>query len=207
MPDARLILASGSPQRRRLLAAAGFAFDVMSPREEVECGICSTGGPASLVTELAMSKALDVAAKLKERRELSGSGIVILACDTVAECGGEVLGKPADEAHARSMLERLRGSIHRVYSGVCAWQPLETAAAPDVRLAVSELRMDAISDAALEEYLASGLWRDKAGAFGYQDRAGWLHLISGSESNVIGLPMELATVMLADQGVRPRAGS
>jgi septum formation protein len=207
MPDARLILASGSPQRRRLLAEAGFAFDVLPPREEVECGICSTGGPASLVTELAMSKALDVAAQMKERGELSGSAVVILACDTVAECGGEVLGKPADEAHARSMLERLRGSVHRVYSGVCAWQPLEAAAPPDVRLAVSELRMDTISDSALDEYLASGLWRGKAGAFGYQDRADWLHLISGSESNVIGLPMELATVMLADQGVLPGTAS
>ena len=207
MPASQLILASGSPQRRRLLAEAGFAFDVLPPREEVECGICSTGGPASLVTELAMSKALDVAAQLKERGELSGSALVILACDTVAECGGEVLGKPADEAHARSMLERLRGSVHRVYSGVCTWQPLDAAAPPDVRLAISELRMDAISDAALDEYLASGLWRGKAGAFGYQDRAGWLHLISGSESNVIGLPMELATAMLADQGVRPHAAS
>jgi septum formation protein len=208
MPAPRLILASGSPQRRRLLADAGYSFDLLPPREHVECGICSAGGPAALVTELAMSKALDVAAQLRERGQLSDAATVILASDTVAECGGEVLGKPADEAHARSMLERLRGSVHRVYSGVCAWRPFaaEPAAAPDVRLAVSELRMDEISDAALDEYLASGLWRGKAGAFGYQDRAGWLHLISGNESNVVGLPMELASVMLAAQGVRPAAG-
>jgi septum formation protein len=74
---------------------------------------------------------------------------------------------------------------------------------PDVRLATSELRMDAISDAELDEYLATGLWRGKAGAFGYQDRAGWLHLNSGSESNVVGLPMELLDEMLAAIGVRP----
>jgi septum formation protein len=210
MPGPQLILASGSPQRRQLLAAAGFEFEVLAPREEVECGICSTGGPASLVTELAASKALDVAAQLKARQaaadaaaKLSGTPLVILACDTVAEVGGEVLGKPADEAHARSMLERLRGSVHRVYSGVCAWRPLDPAAAPDVQLAVSELRMDPISDAAIDEYLASGLWRGKAGAFGYQDRAGWLHLASGSESNVIGLPMELVAEMLARQGIAP----
>ncbi len=200
----RLILASGSPQRRRLLSDAGYRFDVAAPREHVECGICSTGGPAALVTELAMSKALDVAAQLKERDELSGSPTLVLACDTVAECRGEVLGKPADEAHARAMLERLRGTVHRVYSGICVWQPLGPAASPDVQLAVSELRMDAISDAALDEYLTSGLWRGKAGAFGYQDRAGWLHLARGSESNVIGLPMELAVPMLAAQGVTPK---
>lgn len=208
MPAPRLILASGSPRRRQLLAEAGYAFDVLPPRDEVECGICSTGGPAALVTELAMSKALDVAAQLKDRGELSDSPTVMLACDTVAECGGEVLGKPADEAHARSMLERLRGSVHRVYSGVCVWQIAAqvVSAEPDVRLAVSELRMDSIDDDALDEYLASGLWRGKAGAFGYQDRVGWLHLTSGTESNVVGLPMELIVEMLARQGVAPRAG-
>jgi septum formation protein len=190
-----------------LLAAAGYAFDVVPPREEVECGICSTGGPAALVAELAASKSLDVAAQLKRRGELDEGGRIILACDTVAECNGEILGKPHDEAHARRMLELLRGSVHRVYSGVCVWAPMVGAeqAEPDVQLAVSELRMDAISDAQVDDYLESGLWRGKAGAFGYQDRAGWLHLISGSESNVIGLPMELAIDMLAAKGIVPHA--
>jgi septum formation protein len=207
MPALHLILASGSPRRRQLLAEAGYVFDVLPPREEVECGICSTGGPAALVTELAMSKALDVAAQLKDRGQPSGAPAVILACDTVAECNGEVLGKPLDEAHARSMLQRLRGTVHRVYSGICVWQlqAKTTSSQPDVRLAVSELRMDAIDDDALDEYLDSGLWRGKAGAFGYQDRAGWLHLVSGTESNVVGLPMELAIEMLAGQGVVPAA--
>jgi septum formation protein len=203
----KLILASGSPQRRRLLAEAGYAFDVVSPREHVECGICSSGGPAALVTELAMSKALDVAAQLKDRHARLDDAVVILACDTVAECGGEVLGKPLDEAHARRMLELLRGSVHRVYSGLCAWRPFDAAASPDVRLALTELTMDALSDGELDDYLASGMWRDKAGAFGYQDRAGWLHVTSGSESNVIGLPLELAVEMLAAQGLRPTAAT
>lgn len=208
MTSPQLILASGSPQRRQLLAAAGYEFVVLPPRDHVECGICSTGGPATLVTELAVSKALDVAAQLHERGEASSSPVVILACDTVAECGGEVLGKPADETHARSMLERLRGSVHRVYSGVCTWRVAagSSAATPDVQLAVSELEMDRLSNEALEEYLASGLWRGKAGAFGYQDRAGWLHLTSGTESNVIGLPMDVVVEMLAAHGVAPRDG-
>jgi septum formation protein len=207
MPAPQLILASGSPQRRRLLAEAGYEFEVRSPREHVECGICSSGGPAALVAELAMSKALDVAAQLKEGGGPPEPTLVILACDTVAECGGEILGKPVDEAHARRMLELLRGSVHRVYSGVCTWRPFDAATSPDVRLALSELRMDAIPDRELDDYLASGLWRDKAGAFGYQDRAGWLHLISGGESNVIGLPMELTKAMLAEQGMHPAAGT
>ena len=200
----QLILASSSPRRRALLAEAGYRFEIVPPNEAAECGICSTGGPATLVVELAVSKALDVAAQLKHRHALD-EHVVIIACDTVAECGGEVLGKPRDEDHARNMLERLRGSIHRVYSGLCVWRPQAEGEAgkPDVRLATSELRMDAISDLELDEYLASGLWRGKAGAFGFQDRAGWLHLTSGSESNVVGLPMELLQRMLAAAGIRP----
>jgi septum formation protein len=205
MSTCRLILASNSPRRRELLADAGYQFDILPPRETAECGICSTGGPAALVVELAASKAVDVAAQLKQRRELTGEAIII-ACDTVAECNGDVLGKPRDEDHARAMLEQLRGSIHRVYSGLCVWNPIAEgeAGTPDVRLATSELRMDPISDEQLDDYLASGLWRGKAGAFGYQDRVGWLHLLAGSESNVVGLPMELLTEMLAGLGIAPR---
>ena len=55
-----------------------------------------------------------------------------------------------------------------------------------------------LTDAQIDEYLASGLWEGKAGAFGYQDRVGWLHIVEGSESNVIGLPLELLAEMLAD---------
>jgi septum formation protein len=200
----RLILASSSPRRRELLAEAGYRFDVVPPHESAECGICSTGGPAGLVVELASSKAFDVAAQMKHGGDLTDP-CVIIACDTVAECGGEILGKPRDEAHARNMLQLLRGSVHRVYSGVCVWRPLADghAGKPDVRLAASELRMDPISDAELEDYLDSGLWQGKAGAFGYQDRSGWLHLTSGSESNVVGMPMELVVQMLDAVGVRP----
>lgn len=194
MPQLQLILASGSPQRKRLLTEAGYDFEIVVPNDSAECGICSTGGPAALVVELAQRKAADVIGQLSEReQEVSVSGIVV-ACDTVAECEGAVLGKPTDEEHARSMLERLRGQVHRVYSGLCVW-PLSTGA-PETRLAVTELQMDSISDQQLDEYLASGLWRGKAGAFGYQDRSGWLHIIQGSESNVIGLPMELLREML-----------
>ena len=204
MTEARLILASSSPRRREILTAAGYRFDVIPPHESAECGICSTGGPAGLVVELASSKAFDVAAQLKHRGELAGPCIII-ACDTVAECGGEILGKPRDEDHARQMLQLLRGGVHRVYSGVCVWRPLVDgdAGKPDVRLAASELRMDPISDAELEDYLDSGLWQGKAGAFGYQDRPGWLHLTSGSESNVVGMPMELVVQMLEAVGIRP----
>ena len=194
MSQLRLILASGSPQRKRLLSEAGYSFDVVIPDDSVECGVCSTGGPAGMVGELALKKAADVARQLSEGDEAI-SDFLLIACDTIAECQGTILGKPNDEEHARNMLTMLRGTIHRVYSGLCVW-PSDENAAPLTQIAVTELRMDDISDDQLEEYLESGLWKGKAGAFGYQDRIGWLHVIQGSESNVIGLPMELLNEML-----------
>jgi septum formation protein len=189
-----LILGSGSPQRHRLLTEAGYPFEVVVPGEAAECGICSNGGPAALVADLALRKAADVAGQLGSGHQ----GCLIIACDTVAECGGAVLGKPSDEQHARDMLQQLSGTVHRVYSGLCLWphqisgpvRPIET------RVAVTELRMDPLTEADLDEYLASGLWQGKAGAFGYQDRVGWLHVVKGSETNVIGLPTELLAEML-----------
>ena len=58
--------------------------------------------------------------------------------------------------------------------------------------------MDRLSAEEIDDYLASGLWEGKAGAFGYQDRLGWVHVVEGSETNVVGLPMELLAEMLAE---------
>lgn len=190
----RLILASTSPQRRRLLEEAGYAFEVVPPSGSAECGICSGEGPAELVARLARQKAADVAA-----RSAPGAAVV-LACDTVAECGGQILGKPVDREHARRMLAALRGKRHRVWSGLCLW-PLD-ATPPRVETAVTELDMEPLSDADLEDYLDTGQWEGKAGAFGYQDRLGWVRIVSGSESNVIGLPLELLARMLPPGATR-----
>jgi len=181
-----LILASRSPRRRELLSAAGYRFEVRPPSELAELGSCSGESPRELVARLAYQKAADVAQRVE-------SGLV-LGCDTVAECDGQVLGKPVDQPHARQMLERLSGREHRVLSGLCLWKTPNGE--PVVRVAVTRLRMDPLGEEQLDEYLSSGGWRGKAGAFGYQDRLGWVHVIEGSESNVVGLPMELLAEML-----------
>jgi septum formation protein len=182
-----LILASASPRRRELLQEAGYEFEVVVPSVEAECGVCSGETPPELVARLAYQKAVDVGPRV-------GRGL-ILACDTVAECQGQILGKPADEAHARQMLQLLSGREHRVYSGLCLWD--YPAGEPDVRVDETVLRMDPLSDRQIEGYLASGQWEGKAGAFGYQDQLGWIHILRGSESNVVGLPLELLAAMLS----------
>ena len=183
----KLILASGSPQRRRLMAEAGYAFEVMIPGEHAECGPAAGEAPVDYAARMAYQKAVDVVDRVP-------AGVVI-ACDTIVECGGEILGKPADVADARRMLSALSGQTHHVYSGLCVWPRPDGPAA--VRTAETRLVMNRLSAEVLDEYLASGQWAGKAGAFGYQDRTGWLKLVAGSESNVIGLPLELLAEMLA----------
>jgi septum formation protein len=169
------------------LAEAGYRFDVVPPDESAECGLCSGEGPAGLVARLAYQKAAEVASRV-------GEGLIV-GCDTVAECDGQILGKPRDEEHARKMLQTLRGRDHRVLSGLCLLR--EPGGWRDVRVAVTRLRMDPLTDAQIDEYLESGAWEGKAGAFGYQDRLGWVHVVEGSESNVVGLPLELLAAMIA----------
>jgi septum formation protein len=196
--DSKLILASGSPQRHRLLTDAGYAFRVVVPSPTAECGVCSRESPGELVARLARQKAADVFEQLQAAENIAALarlGQLLVACDTVAECVGKILGKPTDRAHARQMLELLRGREHRVYSGLCLW-PLDGRPA-QTRVARTTLRMDELSGERIEEYLDSGLWEGKSGAFGYQDRVGWLWIVEGSESNVIGLPLELLAEMLA----------
>jgi septum formation protein len=186
-----LILASNSPRRAQLLRDANFEFEVIAPSESVE-EAASRDSPAmpapDLVARLAFLKAQDVAARIER-------GIVI-ACDTVAECQGQILGKPAGRDDARRMLKLLRSQEHRVYSGLCVWRR------PDdeqrLEIDVTKLVMDPISDEQLEQYLDSGQWEGKAGAFGYQDGLDWVHVVEGSESNVVGLPMELLGRVLAE---------
>jgi septum formation protein len=183
----KMILASSSPRRRELLAAAGHTFEILAPSEFAECGVCSGETPPELVARLAYQKAVDVATRV-------GPSLIV-ACDTMVECQGQVLGKPRDDDHARAMLRLLSSHDHRVYSGLCLWQVPNGE--PMVEVDRTTLRMDRLTDEQIDAYLATGLWEGKAGAFGYQDGFDWLHIVEGSESNVVGLPMELLTKMLA----------
>jgi septum formation protein len=190
-----------------LLTAAGYEFEVVPPAEDVECGVCSESGPAGLVAELAYRKAAAVRQQLlavpqSKTRNLAPA--VVLAADTIAECDGFILGKPRDESDARRMLQQLSGREHRVLTGVCLWCFDKNE--PMIRVAVTKLRMDTLTDQQLDEYVSSGGWEGKAGAFGYQDRLGWVHITEGSESNVVGLPMEMLAEMMAELGQRAGGG-
>lgn len=183
-----IILASSSPRRKELLERFGYRFRVVEPDPSAECGICSRETPPELVARLAYQKAANVIEKI--------DGGLVLACDTVAECVAIILGKPEDRDHAKQMLERLRGRNHSVYSGLCLWD--KASAQRHVRVDVSRLWMEPISDSQLEAYLDTDQWIGKAGAFGFQDGPDWIRLDQGSATNVVGLPMEMLEKMLAE---------
>tara|TARA_B100000519_G_scaffold160388_1_gene142245 strand:+ start:984 stop:1583 length:600 start_codon:yes stop_codon:yes gene_type:complete len=181
-----LILASTSPRRKQLLTEFGYQFETDPPSDDAECGVCSGETPPELVVRLARQKAVDVAVRY--------NFAIILGCDTVAECYGQVLGKPRDREDARRMLSLIRGKEHRVHSGICLWIRPEDQVL--LQVDTTTLFMDDVSDEHLEYYLDTNKWEGKAGAFGYQDGWDWLHVTKGSETNVVGLPMELLEKML-----------
>lgn len=187
------MLASGSPRRAELARAEGWDVEIVPPPESAEERAAPRGADESLeafVTRLAVAKAAAVVA--------AGARGLVLACDTLSEVEGLPLGKPADRDDARRMLEALSGKRHRVVSGVCLWE----AAGGGVRErpvtghAESTLVMPPLDEAFIAGYLATGLWRGKAGACGFQDGHVPLELVAGSPSNVVGLPLELVRELL-----------
>lgn len=187
--DEELILASGSPRRAQLLRAAGYDFRVQPASDAAECGMCSRETAPQLVARLAFRKAADVAQTLCQSQPPGQAAGLIVAADTVASCVGQILGKPRDREHAEATLRLLSGRQHDVYTGVCLWSVRQNRCVVDV--VRTSLTMQTLSEEMLAEYLDSMLWEGKAGAFGYQDGNDWLRVDDdGSETNVVGLPME-----------------
>jgi septum formation protein len=183
-----LILASSSPRRQTLLLEAHYSVIVQEPCDSAEDQHQRGELAEDFVQRQAIQKANDVA-----RQHSSG---VILACDTIACFQGAILGKPNDRGHAQQILEKLRGHQHTVLTGICLWHRPSNRTI--VRCVETTLFFDNVSDKALQQYLDTNKWQGKAGAFGYQDGWDWLHIIHGSSSNVIGLPLEALAEMLAD---------
>jgi septum formation protein len=191
--QAKLVLASGSPRRRELLAEAGVGFEVLTP--DVDESAAPGEPPAVLAERLARAKADAVLERVEPGRW-------VLAADTVVALDGELFGKPADPGEALRMLRRLAGRTHRVFTGYalgCAGEgPLESA------VEESRVTLCALSDAQIEAYVASGEPLDKAGAYAAQGEAGrFVEKIEGSRSNVIGLPLEAVLPRLRRLGIAP----
>lgn len=181
-----LVLASGSPRRRALLAQLGIALEV-APSDVDESELPGEGA-RDYVARLA---------RVKAQRAPMAEGVAVLAADTAVVLDGRIFGKPRDPAHARQMLLELSGREHSVVTGVQALGPLGSASA------VVETRVwfSPIPPAQADWYVATGEPMDKAGAYGIQDRGGvFVQAIEGSYSNVVGLPLGEALSLLERVG-------
>jgi len=182
----RIILASGSPRRKELMAMAELDFDII-PAECEE--IIDTKSAKEAVGSLSHQKALWVANK--ERDAYPGDTLVIGA-DTVVALDDVILGKPKDAEDAFKMLKALSGREHEVYTGV-------SIISLDNRIdesfvSCTKVRFYPLTDDEIREYISTGEPFDKAGAYGIQGKGGLLvEGISGDYNNVVGLPIaELA---------------
>lgn len=193
-----LILASASPRRRELLVELGLSFSVLTSGAEDDLGLDPRRpleGPAevaTLATRIALAKAKDVARRM-------APGPLVLAADTVVSLPGEaVMGKPTSLDDARDMLSRLLDRDHLVVTGLALINSQDGQV--DSVAEVSHVRLEA-SPAALHQYLESGQWQGKAGAYGIQDPGTPVVKCVGSVTNVIGLPVVQAAALLAEHGL------
>ena len=189
----RLILASASPRRAKLLSDAGYRFEIEPANIDEENLVTST--PSELAQRLAVQKAEAVAERFPDD--------VVLAADTIVCLGEQVMGKPANANEAREMLALLSGTTQVVITGVCVIH--KSTSFTQAARSLSAVRMDVLSTEQIERYIISGDWEGKAGGYGIQDNDPFVKRVSGSHTNVVGLPMELTRKMLARAGVQPAA--
>ena len=186
----RLLLASQSPHRLRLLSEAG--YDV----EAVPVAI-DEPDPAAFA-DLDAGLAQIALLKAHEARRRGASGL-IFAADTVGCVEGKTFGKPRDRADARRMLQSISGTVHEVRSGWCLLRTRDGLERSGVER--TTIRMRIWTEKELAEYLDSGQWQGKSGAYGLE----WPHdpfvtEICGSPSNVIGVPLEKLAQLLTEIG-------
>ena len=183
----KLILGSGSPRRKELLAQLGLVPDAILPPdidEDPKRGEL----PRPYCARLAREKAAAVVA---------GAEDVVLCADTTVALGRRILGKPRDAAEAAEFLIALGGRRHEVITAVA----VKRGERVWVKESVSAVKMKRLSDAELNAYLAGGEWQGKAGGYAIQGAAGaFIPWISGSFTGIVGLPLAETAALLQAAG-------
>lgn len=183
MTKQKLILASGSPRRKKLLAGMGLEFSIQIP------AVDETPFPDEQPDVHARRLAVDKA------RAVAAGDATVIAADTIVVAGERILGKPADEKEAKEMLRLLSGQAHRVVTGVC----VRNVCREEVFSVSTDVLFRTLSAEEIDAYVATGEPMDKAGSYAIQGRAaGMVRAVNGSYSNVVGLPLcELSEVLIS----------
>ena len=183
-----LVLASGSPRRAELLTRLGLRFEVLPA--DLDETRRPDESPGVYVERLAREKA----------QAVGGPEDLVVAADTAVVSAGLILGKPAHPAEARSMLLRLQGEKHDVFTGIAVRRGVEVASAVDV----TEVEMLPMTYDEVEAYVDTGEPMDKAGSYALQGRGGlFVSTVTGSPFTIIGLPVHLLPRLIRAVGVDP----
>jgi len=191
----RLILASASPRRRELMTEAGYTFEVVVPEvEEID-------DPARSIQALTRANARLKAEAVANAGDHSDG--VVIGADTLVLLDDAALGKPADADEAFSMIRSLNGRTHQVFTAVCV--TAEAVGRAVEFTVVTDVTFQRLTDSELRRYHTLIEPMDKAGAYAAQDHGEVIiEKVTGSWTNVVGLPMErLGTVLAEDFGVYP----
>jgi septum formation protein len=181
----RLILASGSPRRAKILKREKVRFDVMMPPNLKEES--SSSDPVEHVLSLSRKKAASVSGQVEEA--------IILGADTIVVLDGQIMGKPHDEKRAFSILTKLSGRAHRVYTGITLVNKYNGKSISDYDS--TQVKFNQLDEENIRRYIKTGEPMDKAGAYGIQGMGNFLvESYQGSLDNVIGLPTEKLKEML-----------
>ena len=192
MSGAPLVLASASPRRRELLARAGVSFEVIPA--DIEESALPGETPGQIAARLARAKALAVAHRLGP-----DPARFVLGADTIVVLDESVLGKPRDARDAEAMLSLLVGRTHRVITAVVVARSRDLAWR--ARTVESRVRLRPAELDEIRAYVATGEPLDKAGAYAVQGRGRrFVAEIAGSESNVVGLPLDETLDLLREAG-------
>ena len=183
-----LILASGSPRRRELLARMGYTFEICTPDVDEHVA----GHAREIVHTLAGRKARAAAAHYEDG--------VIIASDTLVSLDGVPLGKPADEREAHEMLAALSGREHEVFTGVCVLDA--KTGQSETRTVRTGVTFRDITPEEIDAYIATGEPMDKAGAYAIQGGAApFVSALDGEYENVVGFPVAEVREMLSGVGM------
>ena len=191
----KFILASGSPRRLALLAQIGVEPDRVMPAT-IDESPKKNELPRNLARRLAQEKLDAVMPAARADADLAGA--LMLAADTVVSVGRRILPKAEKIEEAAACLRQLSGRSHRVYTGLAF---ANARGHVRKRLVETRVRFKRLSREDIESYLASGEWRGKAGGYAVQGFAGGFVIkISGSYSNVVGLPLYEVMTLLTGEG-------
>ncbi len=187
-----IYLASSSPRRAELLSQIGVQFNII--RVDIDESAKEGESAVEQVTRLSREKALKGSEQLQQ---LNQKGLV-LAADTLINCQGKVLGKPASAEHCGFMLQQLSGKTHQVLTAVAV---INQHGQLSEKCSINEITFRSLKQQEIDQYCSSTEPEDKAGAYAIQGKAAiFIEHISGSYSAVMGLPLFETANLLQQAG-------